>query len=361
MQMEDETEAVDAVEDDELASSCRTRLTRAETDADALEIAALLAAMLLLLPLLALFALPLAFALSPEETQAELSKLAQANNGVIKLDERTFDLLTAPQRTWSSTIVFTALDPRRKCGPCKEFQPSFNTVAKAWTKVPEQERNLHFFGTIDFDEAMTVFQKLSMQSAPVVYVYPATEGSHKPANGRTDPLSYDFSNGYDPEPLAEQLSRHTPVPIPYKPPVDWSKLLFALGCGLIGLVALRFIAPILKSKWTWGIITIVTSLIMISGHMFVRIRGMPYSGSGGQWIASGYQNQFGQETQVVAMMYGLLGASFVMLTMVVPYQLSPKRQQAQVWLWTIVIFIMYSVLISLFRVKNRGYPFKLLL
>ena len=51
---------------------------------------------------------------------------------------------------------------------------------------------------------------------------------------------------------------------------------------------------------------------------------------------------------------GLLGAAFLMLTMVVPYQTSPKRQQAQIWLWSIVVFIMFSVLLSLFRVKNRG-------
>lgn len=75
--------------------------------------------MLLLLPLLALFYLPLCLALSQVETQAELVKLAQANHGIITLDERTFEMLTLPKRTWSSTIVFTALDARRKCGPCK--------------------------------------------------------------------------------------------------------------------------------------------------------------------------------------------------------------------------------------------------
>lgn len=43
-----------------------------------------------------------------------------------------------------------------------------------------------------------------------------------------------------------------------------------------------------------------------------------------------------------------------MLTMVAPYQTSKSRQQVQVWLWSIVVFVMFSVLISLFRVKNRG-------
>lgn len=74
---------------------------------------------MLLLPVLALFALPLCLALSKEQSHAELVKLAAAGSGIIKADDRTFDMLTAPNRDWSATIVFTALDPRRKCGPCK--------------------------------------------------------------------------------------------------------------------------------------------------------------------------------------------------------------------------------------------------
>lgn len=317
---------------------------------------------MLLLPLLALLALPLCQALiSKEQAQEELSRLAAANNGVVTIDERTFEMLTLPNREWSSTIIFTAMDPRRKCGPCKSFQPAFDTVAKAWTKVAPEHRNQHFFAYANFEDAMSVFSKVGVQSAPLVYIYPAMEGPHKTPNGRTTPLSYDFSGGFDPEPFAQYVSRHTPVPIPYSPPIDWMKYATIGATILLATTALRVISPLLKSRWIWAIGTVLTILTMTGGHMFVRIREMPYSGEGGQWIAAGYQNQFGQETQVVAMMYGLLSAAFLMLTMVAPYQTSPRRQQFQIWLWSAVIFIMFSVLVSLFRVKNRGYPFKLLL
>lgn len=43
-----------------------------------------------------------------------------------------------------------------------------------------------------------------------------------------------------------------------------------------------------------------------------------------------------------------------MLTLVIPNQTSPNRQRAQVYLWSAVVIIIYSVLVSLFRVKNRG-------
>jgi oligosaccharyltransferase complex subunit gamma len=63
---------------------------------------------------------------------------------------------------------------------------------------------------------------------------------------------------------------------------------------------LRFLAPIFQSRWSWAIVTIVTSLVMTSGYMFTRIRGSPFTGGDGNWIAGGFQNQYGQEVSVVA-------------------------------------------------------------
>lgn len=106
-------------------------------------------------------------------------------------------------------------------------------------------------------------------------------------------------SGFEPLPLAEQLSVHTPIPIPYKAPIDWSRWGTFGIFGLLFVITLRFISPILQNKWTWAVGTILASLIFTSGHMFVQIRGQPFTANG-SWIAPGYQNQYGQETQVVA-------------------------------------------------------------
>ncbi|CCM02365.1 uncharacterized protein FIBRA_04460 [Fibroporia radiculosa] len=315
----------------------------------------------MLLPLFALFFLPFCFAASADAEHTKLVKLAAANNGVVRLDENIYNIITSPKRTWSASIQFTALDKKRRCSPCKDFDPSFSAVAKAWSTVPASERDSHFFATIDFDEAMPVFQQLGIQSAPIVQVYPAADGSRRPASGRISPTLLDFSQGFDAAPLAEQLSAYTPVPIPYKAPIDFARIGSYLLIVLASAVTLRFIYPVLQSRWTWAAITVITSLVMTSGFMFVRIRGMPHSGPGGQWVAQGFQSQFGQEVQVVFMIYGTLSAGFLMLTLIVPNQKNPQRQRMQVYLWCGVIFVMYSVLVSLFREKNRNYPFKLLL
>ena len=44
--------------------------------------------------------------------QEEFVAQAAANNGHLKLDSDSFDLLTAPDREWSATIQLTALGVR---------------------------------------------------------------------------------------------------------------------------------------------------------------------------------------------------------------------------------------------------------
>jgi len=277
--------------------------------------------------------------------------LANAGKGIIKLDAETFDVLLDPKRTWSASVQLTAMDSRRGCHPCRAFDSSWTAVAKSWSRVPKEQRDQHFFATLDFEDGSTIFQRLGLSSAPLVFSYPL---------GVDSPFKYDFGMGFEAEPLAEFLSKHTPIAIPYTKPFDWSRYITIATGILSALLLVRFLSPVIQSKWTWAAGTVIVSLVMTSGFMFTRIRGVPYTGGNGNWIAQGYQNQFGQEVQVVSFIYGLLSFSFLVLTMLVPYQSSPSRQRIQVYLSWFVIMFVYSVLISLFRIKNRGYPFKLL-
>lgn len=111
------------------------------------------------------------------------------------------------------------------------------------------------------------------------------------------------SSGFEPGPLAEFLSRHTPTPIPYRDPIDWTRVVLISIFGLSLLLSLRFASPLIQSRWTWALGTVVTSLVMVSGYMFTRIRNMPTVGAGG-WIAAGFQSQYGQEVHVVAFICG---------------------------------------------------------
>jgi len=315
--------------------------------------------MLLLAPLLALLLVPLSLAASVEQDHAQLIQLAKANNGVIPLNEASFTALTNSKRTWSASIQFTAMDKRRRCTPCKEFEPAWIAVGSAWNTVSPKDRDTHFFGTLDFENAQAVFQRLGIMSAPVVNVYPAVEGPRKPASGKTEPFKYDFSNGFDPAPLAEQLSSHTPVPIPYRTPINWARWVSFGAMTLVSLLSIRFVLPVLKGRLVWILLTVIPSIIFTGGFMFTQIRGSPWEMPDGQWMAPGYSNQYGKEVQMISIIYGGLASCFLALILITPY-VSPARQRAQVYVIVAVIVFIFSALLSIFRFKNRGYPFKIL-
>lgn len=118
--------------------------------------------------------------------------------------------------------------------------------------------------------------------------------------------------------------------------------------------------------------------------MFNHIRHVPYiqgDGKGGiQYFAGGFQSQWGMETQIVAGMCkslpqksthhkeqkamtdyfatdAILAFATISLALKVPRMVDAKRQQAAVLVWSILMFAMYSFLLSVFRIKNGGYPF----
>ncbi|KAJ6556388.1 dolichyl-diphosphooligosaccharide-protein glycotransferase [Mycena capillaripes] len=289
-----------------------------------------------------------------------LIALAAEGRGVIKLDYASYGLLTAENRTWSASIEFTSLDPRNNCGPCKGFHPSWTAIAKAWSKVPPAHRDRHFFGTVDFVDSPRIIRSLSLKAAPTIHVYPPTEGPL--ATGKSVYWTYDFStHGYEPLPLAQQLSHVTPIPIPYTAPFAWDRWV-AGSAGVLALAtALRLRILRLRNVWPWAISTIVTSLVMTSGYMFTRIRDSPWMGRNAEWIAPGMQNQFGREVHVVFAIYGTLAFSFVVLIMLVPRQHSAFIQRVLVYCLIATIGVVYSILVGVVRVKNTHYPFKLLL
>lgn len=46
------------------------------------------------------------------------------------------------------------------CDLHREFEPAFTAVAKAWANAPKDQRDKHFFATLDFDDGPAVFQKV---------------------------------------------------------------------------------------------------------------------------------------------------------------------------------------------------------
>jgi oligosaccharyltransferase complex subunit gamma len=136
-----------------------------------------------------------------------------------------------------------------------------------------------------------------------------------------------------------------------------------LGVLTAAVVAWPYVSPVLQSRNLWAAISLMVILLFISGHMFNHIRKVPYvtgDGRGGiNYIVPGFQQQLGLETQIVAALYGTLSFCVITLAIKVPRIADAKAQQVAVIAFGGILFLVYSFLLSVFRVKNGGYPFSL--
>lgn len=146
--------------------------------------------------------------------------------------------------------------------------------------------------------------------------------------------------------------------------------------------ASSYVLPVIQNRNIWASVSLIAILLFTSGHMFNHIRKVPYivgDGKGGvSYIAGGFQSQLGLETQIVAaicktnflyailfrklmhcVIDGILSFCAITLAVKVPRMADSKTQQVAVVVWSITLFLVYSFLLSVFRVKNGGYPFSL--
>ncbi|KAL2071358.1 hypothetical protein VTL71DRAFT_12593 [Oculimacula yallundae] len=283
----------------------------------------------------------------------------------LKLDDTLYGKLTAAPRDYAVVVLLTALESRFGCQLCREFQPEWDLLSKSWIKGDKKGNSRLIYSTLDFTDGKNTFQSLGLQTAPVLLLFQPTIGPNAAAD--SGPIRYDFTNGPQ---SAEQahawVTRHLPGPHPQVlRPINWMRVI-AVTTTILGTitflsVAWPYLLPIIQNRNVWAAISLIAILLFTSGHMFNHIRKVPYvanNGKGGvSYFAGGFSNQYGLETQIVAAMYGILSFATISLALKVPRIADPKIQQVFVLIWGAVIFVMYSFLLSTFRMKNGGYPF----
>ncbi|KAG0272304.1 oligosaccharyl transferase subunit ost3/OST6 [Linnemannia exigua] len=298
--------------------------------------------------------------------QKKVSRLeakASKNKGIIQLDSLAFEDVMAKPRNYSMVVLFTAISPEFNCVPCQNFDPEYKMVAAGWSKLANKSQL--FFSVLDFKAGQAIFQKFGMNSAPSVLYFPAsTSISHDPSQDR-----YDFGkSGFQAEPFAEWLQSRSGVKVKVQRPFDFMGLAIKVLGTFTAVFAAAVFAKkgrkIFSSKYFWSTVSLITIFVMISGHMWNQIRQPPYSvpnrdGRSG-FIAQGFQNQFGLETQIVAVLYSLLTAATIGLIAVVPRIENPFGQRTAVWVCMGMFTFTFSVLIQIFRIKNPSYPFTLM-
>ncbi|KAI1118575.1 OST3/OST6 family protein [Nemania sp. NC0429] len=323
--------------------------------------------------LLSLAALPLGSFAAKSSSSASTDRFqtfhAQAvSSSPLKLADTSYRKLTSAPRDYSVAVLLTALDAKYGCQLCSLFQPEWDILGNSWVKGDKAGESRLILGTLDFADGRDVFMSLGLQTAPVLLLFQPTKGPHAVAN--PDPLQYDFANGSPTaEVVRDWLARHLPDrphPAVHRP-VNYARwaitIVSVLGIAGVIFKIRRFILPIIQSRNVWAGLSLVGILLFTSGHMFNQIRKVPYvagDGRGGiSYFAAGFQSQYGLETQIVAFIYGLLSFATISLALKAPRTQDSHVQQVMVIAWGVVLTVTYSYLLSVFRVKNGGYPFKL--
>ncbi|KAL5332676.1 hypothetical protein BJX70DRAFT_383492 [Aspergillus crustosus] len=316
----------------------------------------------LLTSLFSLIPIALAASSSPDKFQQyqSISRLAP-----IDLDDSSYDELTSRPRDYYAAVILTAMEARFGCALCRDFQPEFDLIARSWNKGTKQDELKLLFGTLDFGNGKVTFQKLMLQTAPVLLVFPPTVGPH--AKLDDGPLRFDFSGPVSADQVYAWINRQLPdgPKPPLVRPVNYTRIASGITI-LIGIVTLftvlsPYVLPIIRNRNMWAAFSLIAILLFTSGHMFNHIRKVPYvvgDGRGGiSYFAGGFSNQFGMETQIIAAMYAVLSFSAIALAMKVPRIVDKKSQQVAVIIWGVALLGTYSFLLSVFRAKNGGYPF----
>ncbi|ROW07576.1 hypothetical protein VPNG_06848 [Cytospora leucostoma] len=291
-----------------------------------------------------------------------------ATGSPIKLSDASYKQITSLPRDYSVAVLLTALDSRFACQICREFDSEWKLLSKSWAKGDKNGDSRLLFSVLDFNEGRDTFISLGLQTAPVLLLFQPTTGEF--AVSSADPLRFDFTTG---GPTAESVRNWIARHLPGRPhpeinrPTNWFAWI-ASAVSLLAIVSLWSIVwpvlgPWIMNRKFWALLSLVTILTCICGTMFNRIRNVPYAGhdNRGQisFIAAGFQSQFQIESQIIAFLYGILAFVTIGLADRAPRVASPKLQSAIVLVYVGIGFALYSFLLSIFRIKNGGYPFAL--
>ncbi|KAJ6260593.1 hypothetical protein Dda_4819 [Drechslerella dactyloides] len=320
-----------------------------------------------LLSVLATFSslLSLSVAQKPHKyhTLVELSNSGKGPKGQILLNDNNYNDLTSAPRNYTAVVLFTAMDQRFGCTLCRDFQPEFDLLGSSWNKQHPKQDGI-FFAVLDFSVGKQTFQRLQMSTAPIMMLFPPTTVGSAAEHA---PIRYDFNpNDVNAaEAVAHWVSSRTKQTVTIHRPFNYVKfvtmIVGVIGTATMSKLAYPYLAPALYSRNLWAALSLVAVLLFTSGHMFNHIRKVPYTvpgrNGGVSYIAGGFSNQFGLETQIIAVVYAVLAFSSIALCLKMPRMESAGSQKIAVMAWNLVLLVMFSFLMSVFKMKNGGYPF----
>uniref|UniRef100_A0A0K0CWK6 Magnesium transporter protein 1 n=1 Tax=Angiostrongylus cantonensis TaxID=6313 RepID=A0A0K0CWK6_ANGCA len=273
-------------------------------------------------------------------------------------------------RNYSMFVMFTALSPGINCPICRPAYEEFMIMANSY-RYAHSELKQVYFGVVDYEEAPQIFQSMNLNTAPILYHFgPKLMGKKKP-----DQMDFQ-RHGFDADAMARFVAEHTDVHIRILRPPNYAApvvivLLLILVLGLLYLK--RNNLEFLYNRTSWGLICLCITFVFLSGQMWNHIRGPPFIMNNPQtreasFIHGSAQYQLVAETYIVGALYAAITFGFILLNEAAsPSSETTERKKssqlsqillAYIGLGFVVVF--FSLMLSIFRTKYRGYPYSFL-
>lgn len=109
---------------------------------------------------------------------------SQSRLGPIDLDDSLYEDITSEPRDYHVVVLLTATEARFGCILCREFQPDWELIARSWNKgsLPGSPKML--FGSLDFNDGKSTFQKVWITHSCYLGCSLLTKEAHAPNGSR---------------------------------------------------------------------------------------------------------------------------------------------------------------------------------
>lgn len=321
-----------------------------------------------------IFVISCAFALTSQEVRSKYTK----GRSILKINNNNYDEIFNSEKDFYIVTLITASSANIGCILCNEVQPYFQLVADSYQTnlqkfgLKEDEPEL-IFAIADFSDSREFFQKLSLNNVPKVYMYKPTSkaASH---NMLTSFEEFSLITGDYGTNMISWIQNFVKSKDLFEihVPVNYTSIaitaMTSMAFFILILKKFHWVVKIITNKNLWQAIAILWIILFISGYMYNVVRGAPYMkpSRDGQpltmenYFASGFQQQFSIETQILSLIYGLLLVFTVGLSKV-GKKPSSKIQVLSTIGISLLVLAGYSGLINCFQVKSGSYPFHLLI
>lgn len=289
----------------------------------------------------------------------------QERRPVIKLNSERFKKFVGPQsvpRNYSMIVILTALSPQRSCHLCRQAYDEFVIAANSYKLSPHSQSKRLYFGAVDFDEASDIFSYLSIDTAPC-FLYFNAEGNFK----SPDELNIQ-KLGFTSDIILRWIAEKTGMQVKLVRPPN---LFVPIVLGLFGLTlaAILYMSrnslTMIFNRNLWAFSAVALVLLMTSGQMWNHIRGAPLMQRGrtqNNYIHGSSSGQFVIETYLIMLINAGIAIGIVLMTdgLRAGERADMKRKKIVARVGFAMLVVFFSLLLSVFRQKSYGYPYRLL-